>query len=137
MNKLDIAKLNKGKSQNIKIGELTPKVITLLNLNLNPQNIFIWSPRIQEHCEKHKYEYSSIDAYNNAICSIPEIIQNPDYVGLHPNGNIQYVKKLDDISLIGLKIIKGNGNLLFRTIYPISKAKLDIYLNKKRFFPLK
>ena len=51
MKKIDINTLNKGKSKNIKIGELSKDVIELLNLNLKPQNINIWSTRIEEHCE--------------------------------------------------------------------------------------
>lgn len=137
MQKLDIEKLS-GKSKNIKIGELTPKVIELLKLDLKPQNIIIWGPRLTEHCEKHKDEYSSVKSYKNAINSIPEIICNPDYVGFHPkNGNIQYIKKLDDISLVGIKIIKGKGNLLFRTIFPITEDKLNYYIKTNRVQKLK
>lgn len=54
LDKFDINKISKGKSRNIKIGELSKEVIELLNLDLNPQNINIWSTRIEEHCEKHK-----------------------------------------------------------------------------------
>lgn len=138
MDRLDINKLASEKSRNIKIGELTPEVINLLNLDLNPQNITVWSPRIQEHCEKHKSEYSSVESYYNAISSIPAIIQSPDYIGLHPtNGNIQYIKKLDDISLVGIKIVKGENNLLFRTIFPITEDKLNYYIKTNKVFPLK
>lgn len=51
MEELDINKLSKGKSKNIKIGELSSDVINALGLDLKPQNINIWSTRIQEHCE--------------------------------------------------------------------------------------
>ena len=76
MEELDINKLNKGKSKNIKIGELSKEVIDMLNLDLNPQNINVWSSRIQEHCEKHKEEYSSPNSYDQAVKSIPLIISN-------------------------------------------------------------
>lgn len=136
MENLDILSLSNGKSRNIKIGELTPEVIQLLNLDLKPQNINVWSPRIQEHCEKHKTDYTDADSYSKAVKSIPLIIQQPDYVGIHPNGNIQYIKKLDDISLIGVKVIKNDG-LLFRTIFPITEDKLDYYLKTHKIFPTK
>ena len=123
MQELDIHKLNKGRSKNIKIGELSSEIIEALHLNLKPQNINIWSTRIQEHCEKHKSEYSSPSSYYQAIRSIPQIIKEPDYIGLHKNGNIQFVKRLDDISLVGIQILKGNRNLLFRTIFPITEIK--------------
>ena len=137
MKKLDINKISKGKSKNIKIGELSEEVINLLDLDLKPQNINIWSTRIEEHCEKHKDEYSSPSAYNQAITSIPLIIKNPDYIGLHKNCNIQYIKKLNDISLVGIQIIKGNGNLLFRTIFPITEDKLNYSIKNGKYIPYK
>ena len=135
MEDLNISKFYNGKSKNIKIGELSQKVIDILNLDLKPQNINIWSTRLSEHCEKHKDEYSSPTSYNNAIKSIPIIISNPDYVGLHKNGNIQYIKRLDDISLVGIKIVKGDNGLLFRTIYPISETKLNNSIKSGKFIP--
>lgn len=135
MEELDIYKLNKTKSKNIKIGELSEKVINILNLDLNPQDINIWPTRIQEHCEKHKDEYSTPNSYNQAIRLIPEIIKNPDYVVFHKNGNIQYVKKLEDISLVGIQIVKGSNNLLFRTIFPISKVKLTNSIKSGKLIP--
>lgn len=134
--KLNINKLNKGKSKNIKIGELSQEVIDTLNLDLKPQNINVWSTRIPEHCEKHKDEYSTPNAYNQAIQNIPLILREPDYVGLHKkSGNIQYIKRLDDISLIGVQILKGSGNLLFRTIFPISEVKLKNSIKSGDFIP--
>ena len=135
MKELNIHKLNKGKSKNIKIGELSKDVIDILELDLNPQNINIWSTRIQEHCEKHKDDYSSPSAYNQTVKSIPLILKEPDYVGLHKNGNIQYVKRLDDISLVGIQILKGSGHLLFRTIFPISETKLNNSIKSGKLIP--
>ena len=135
MQELDIYKINNGKSKNIKIGELSKDVIETLNLDLKPQNINVWSTRIQEHCEKHKEEYSTPTSYDQAIKAIPQIIKEPDYIGLHKNGNIQYVKKLDDISLIGIKVLRGNGSLLFRTIFPISEIKLNNSIKSGKLIP--
>ena len=135
MEELDINEINSPKSKNIKIGELSKEVIETLNLDLSPQNINIWSTRLQEHCEKHKAEYSTTNSYYQAISSIPEIIKNPDYIGIHKNGNIQYVKRLDDISLVGIQIIHGGGNLLFRTIYPISETKLQNSIKSGKLLP--
>lgn len=131
---LDIKKLSKGNSKNIKIGELNQTVIDALGLDLKPQSINIWSTRIQEHCEKHKEEYSSPNSYNQAVKLIPKILEEPDYIGLHKNGNLQYVKRLDDISLIGIQIVRGGG-LLFRTIYPISEIKLKNSLKSGKLIP--
>ena len=135
MQELDIYKLSKGKSKNIKIGELSQEIIDTLGLDLKPQNINIWSTRIAEHCEKHKNEYSSPNSYNQAVKSIPLIISEPDYIGLHKNGNIQYIKRLNDISLVGVQIVNGDGGLLFRTIFPISEVKLKNSIKSGKFIP--
>ncbi len=135
MDHLDINKLLKGNSRNIKIGELSEEVINALGLDLKPQNINVWATRIPKHCEKHKKEYSTPNAYNQVIKNIPLILKEPDYIGLHKNGNIQYIKRLDDISLIGIQILKGSGNLLFRTIFPISEIKLKNSIKSGEFIP--
>ena len=137
MEKLDIKELNSSKSKNIKIGELSENVIKLLNLDLPPQDISVWSTRILEHCEKHKEEYSSSAAFYEAIANIPLILSEPDYIGIHKNGNIQYIKKLNDISLLGIKILKGNNGLLFRTIFPITQDKLNYLVKKGKYIPYK
>ena len=139
MNKLDINKINGETSRNIKIGELSSDVIKALGLNLKPQDISVWTPRILEHCEKHKKEYSSSSAYYNALQSIPQIINEPDFVGMHSNGNISYIKKIDDISLVGIQILKGSkkNSLLFRTIYPITADKLNKNIALGKYIPLK
>ena len=98
-------------------------------------NIKQLSTRIEEHCKKHREEYSSPTAYYQAVKSIPLILAEPDYVGLHKNGNIQYVKRLDDISLVGIQVLKGSGNLLFRTIFPISEVKLKNSITSGNFIP--
>lgn len=132
--KLDINKLtNSNNKNNIKIGELNTNVIELLSLDLKPQNIYLWPSRLEEHCSKHKDEYSSPQSYYKAIESIPEILEHPDYVGLHSNGNILYIKKIDDISLVGLKVLKKSGGLLFRTIYPITEDKLNNNIKSGRY----
>ena len=70
--KLDINKLTNGNiKNNIKIGELNSSVIELLSLDLKPQNIYLWPSRLEEHCYKHKDEYSSPQSYYKAIESIP------------------------------------------------------------------
>lgn len=122
---ININKIRK-KNENIKIGELSEEVINTLSLNCKPQNIYLWGARIDEHCEKHKCEYSSPTAYDEAIKNIPNIINNPDYVAINPkNGNVQYIKRLMDISLVGIKITKGSKGLIFRTIFPITESKLN------------
>ena len=89
-----------------------------------------------EHCKKHESEYSSHQAFVEAVECIPEILKHPDYVGIHKNGNIQFVKKYSDISLVGVKIIKSDNSLLFRTIYPISESKLNNSIKNGKLYKI-
>lgn len=120
-------------TKKIKIGELTPEIIKLLNLNDKPRNINMWTDRI-EHCEKHKKDFSSEQDFLISLESIPEIINSPDYVGLHPDGkSIQYIKKITENCLVGIT----TKSMLFRSMYPIPDNKLNNYINSNRIFKVK
>lgn len=130
--KLNLDDLRKN-TKSIKIGELTPTVIDILNLNAKPRNIYMWSDRLN-HCEKHKDDFSSEDEYIHSLESIPSIIKDPDYVGVHSNNKgIFYIKKLDSNCLVGITM----DSLLFRSMYPIKEGKLNSYIKKGKVFPLK
>ena len=130
MDELDINYLKNKKK--IKIGELTPEVIDILNLNDKPRNITMWADRL-EHCEKHKEDFSSEEDYYKTIKCIPSIIQSPDYIGLHPDGNsIQYIKKITENCIVGIT----TNSLSFRTLYPIKESKLEYYLETNRIKPI-
>lgn len=135
--KLDINKICK-ENRNIEIGKLSNDVINTLGLDCESREIYLWGARINEHCEKHKNEYSSSLAYYEAIENIPKIIKNPDYVGISKNnGNIQYIKKLTDYSLLVVKVAKGKEGLLFRTIYPITDGKLKTNIKNGNYRRIK
>ena len=126
MEELDLETLRNKKI--IKIGELTPDIINILGLNDKPRNIMMWAD-ILEHCEKHKCDFESEQDYLKTIKSIPTIVQNPDYVGLHPDGkSIQYIKKITDNCIVGIT----TNSLSFRTIYPIKESKLNNYIDSNR-----
>ena len=43
---------------------------------------------------------------------------------------------MDDISLVGVQIVYGSHNLLFRTIFPISDVKLKNAIKSGKFIKL-
>lgn len=93
-NMLDLDFASKGIAK-VKIGELTQEVIELLNIQRKPCNIVMWQERLK-YTEKHKINFKNEEEYNEAIRNIPNIIKNPDYVGLHPtDGSIQYIKQIN------------------------------------------
>lgn len=122
--KLDINAILKAKNNNhIKIGELNSEVISALNLDCSPRNIILTAERLY-HCEKHKNQYKDENSYNNSIESIPEIIKNPDFIGFNDSNNsIQYVKKLEDTTLVAVRL-SYRGSLTLRTVFPLTEYKL-------------
>ncbi len=123
--KLNINSILKSDNNNpIKIGELNNKVISALNLNCSPRNILLTADRIY-HCEKHKNQYKDENSYNISMANIPEIISNPDYIGFNESNNsIQYVKKLEDTTLVAVRI-SYKGSLRLRTIFPLTEFDLN------------
>lgn len=128
--KLDLEFYKAGKNK-IKIGELTQEVIDLLSINRKPCNIVMWSERLK-YTEKHKFNFKTENEYVEAIRNIPNIIRNPDYVGLHPTDNsIQYIKQINRLMLVGIRI-RSKGEISYRTAYPITESQLNDYIKKGR-----
>lgn len=131
---LDLEFGKNGKTK-IKIGELTQEVIDLLNIDRKPCNIVMWAERLK-YTEKHKVNFNTEEEYKEAIRNIPNIIKNPDYVGLHPTDNsIQYIKEINKIMLVGIRI-KPEGEISYRTAYPITESQLKDYIRKRRVVKL-
>lgn len=124
MDRLD---LNNITQSSYHIGILTLEVIEILGLNLKETKILIGQDKVK-YTEKHKHKFSSYNEYRRHIELTPEIIANPDYVALHPTGkSIEYIKRVDEVMLVAVRV-KPHGNLWVKSIFPISEAKLNVYL---------
>ena len=124
MDRLD---LNNITQSSYHIGILTLEVIEILGLNLKETKILIGQDKVK-YTEKHKHKFSSYNEYRRHIELTPEIIANPDYVALHPTGkSIEYIKRIDEVMLVAVRV-KPHGNLWVKSIFPISEAKLNVYL---------
>ena len=132
---LDINQLNSG-FKNIIIGRLSKDIISLLNLNREECDIILWEDRFK-YVEKHIQHFKSKEDYEKHIASIPDIIENPDYVGKHPkNNSIQYIKRIGELMIVAIRI-KKKGNMAFRSAYPLSEEQLKDYIKSGTVFELK
>ena len=123
----------------ISIGKLSSKHIDLIIQNrpdladvLKNNNILMWSNRL-EHIEKHRsnFQYGDFEKY---IEDIPNIIKEPDYIGIPPHDlSIQFVKGYADNVLVAVRI-STDGKLSFRTMYPITDSQLEDYKRKNRIW---
>lgn len=108
------------------VGTLNSKVISLLGLHSNEMKIVIGKDKLK-YIEKHKHKFKNNDEYIRHIESLPDIIENPDFVGLHPSGDsIEYIKQIDEILLIAVRI-RNQGKLWIKSVFPITKDKLETY----------
>lgn len=116
-----------------KIGKFSKKIIDLLNLNI-PENTEIYiGNQNREHMEKkHSHDYYY---YHHLL---PNIISNPDYVGIEPkNNSIEYIKEVSIDPSVIIKIairVSSNGKYFVRTMYNISDHKIQSALNKDYLF---
>jgi hypothetical protein len=126
---LDSLNVDNTEDKVYQVGTLSKNIIGLLNLNIEETAIMLGDDRIK-YTSKHAHEFESYANYQKCIDSIPDIILSPDYVSLHPSGkSIEYIKKLDEPVLAAVRI-RPRGKLWFRSLYPISAAKLNRYIQE-------
>jgi len=133
--KLDVESLKKG-FINIKIGMLTKEIADIIKLDRDECDIVLWEDRFK-YIEKHKENFESEESFIKHIELIPDIIENPDYVGRHPKDNsIQYIKQLDKLMIVAVRI-KYKGKLCFRTAYPLTEKQLKDYIESNTAWKVK
>lgn len=114
------------------VGKLEQKVIDAPNLmDLTQTEIHMGRDRVK-YIEKHKNDFLSEESWRTHVEAIPDIIQNPDYVGIHPGGDgIEFIKQIDEICLVAVRI-KMKGKLWVRSVYPLTKKRLDNFIRTRR-----
>ena len=66
---------------------------------------------------------------------IPEIIQNPDYIGINPNEDgksIEIIKRYKDNVMIGIKLDTDGEYLYVSTVHDVQKSKIKRRLHSGR-----
>ncbi|QUH29568.1 PBECR3 domain-containing polyvalent protein [Vallitalea guaymasensis] len=122
--RFDIDKLDK---KAYIIGKLNKKTIDLLKLHIDETDIIIGEDKIR-YTLKHKNEFKDDEEYKRCIELAPDIIANPDYIGMHPNKkSIEYIKILDKTLVVAVRI-KPKGVLWVKTIFTITTDKLEKYI---------
>ena len=111
-----------------KVGKLNSEIIELLGLKIPESDILIGADKIV-YTQKHKHKFEDSAQYKKCIEATPDIINNPDYVGVHPNGqSIEYIKTIDKTMLLAVRI-NSKGSLWVKTVFPITEQKLELYIN--------
>ena len=122
--------------QLIKVGEYLDIFNEILGINIVEKEIYR-SKGLPTHIVKRKH-YKVL----KYIDYIPDIIAEPDYIGVNPNENgtesIELIKRYKDNVLVGIKVDKENGNLYVSTMMDLQESKIERRLHSGRIkeFPV-
>ena len=104
------------------VGNYINQFNEVLGLSIDEQKIYR-SKGLPTHLVKHKH-FKCL----KYIDYIPDIIANPDYIGVNPNENgtetIELIKRYKDNVLIGIKLDKDNNYLYVSTMHDVQESKV-------------
>ena len=93
--------------------------------------ILFWSSRVK-HSERHIGDFASPEEFYQCMEDIPMIIQNPDYISIHPKDqSISFIKDYSGHTSVAIKVA-ADGAMSYRTIYPLSNYQLGNYIKSGR-----
>ena len=125
------------KERSIKVGTFTKEMfdtvtgkIPHLSEKLKPDTeIYLLSGRIK-HLRDHEKDFVDSEEFNRCLNSIPDIIENPDYITVSPkNNSISFIKVLYQNVNVAVRVSE-RGTLTIRTMYPITTAQLQHYVSQ-------
>lgn len=106
-----------------KVGTYNKSFNKILGLDIDELDIYR-SKGLPTHMLKSKH-FKAL----KYIDYIPDIINNPDYIGINPNENgtesIELIKRYKDNILIGIKLDKENEYLYVSTMHDIQESKIS------------
>ncbi len=115
----------------LKVGKYNLAFNDILGINLSDFDIYR-SKGLPAHMLKRHHEKCL-----KYIDYIPDIIKEPDYIGINPNEtevqSIELIKRYKDNVLIGIKLDKDNDYLYVSTMHDISESKIQMRLFSGRF----
>lgn len=114
----------------IRVGEYTEAFNELLGIDIKVKEIYR-SKGLPTHMVKSKH-YNALQY----IDYIPEIINNPDYIGINPNEkegeSIELIKRYKDNILVGIKLDKDENYLYVSTMHDVQESKIQRRLHSGR-----
>lgn len=107
----------------LKVGKYKSEFNDILDINISELDIYR-SNGLSVHMTKRRHENCL-----RYIDCIPEIINEPDYIGVNPNEketeSIELIKRYDDNVLVGIKLDKDRGYLYVSTMYDVQESKIQ------------
>ena len=122
------------KDELIKVGDYDQHYNELLDINIAGLEIFR-SKGLPAHMVKRKH-FTCL----KYIDYIPDIIANPDYIGVNPNEeeqSVEFIKKYSKNVLVGVKLEKNGQYLYVSSMYDVQDSKISRRLYSGRIKDLK
>jgi len=114
----------------LNMGTYQPVFNDVLGISIEPQTIYR-STGLLAHMVKRKH-FKCL----RYIDFIPDIIANPDYIGINPNEksgeSIEFIKRYGVNVLVGVKLDSKNNYLYVSTVHDIQESKLKRRLHSGR-----
>lgn len=123
------------KSELLRVGKYNPRFNEILGLEIDELDIYR-SKGLPAHMLKRRH-FKCL----KYIDYIPEIIENPDYIGVNPNEqvtSIELVKRYADNVMIGIKLDTDGNYLYVSTMHDIQESKISrrLYSGRLREFSI-
>ena len=107
------------------VGKISDEVVNRYELYEYRDVDIIQSMGLFHHIQKHLEEFKSIDSFNLAMNSIPNILSNPRYVCYDRQKNsLLYYKELEENVCVVVKLNLSKKGPYVATVYPISENKI-------------
>lgn len=125
--------------KSVSLGRLSKEIIDFI-VSKKPEfaerllidnEILFWASRVK-HSERHIKDFASPEEFYQCMEEIPLIIQNPDYISIHPKDqSISFIKDYSGHTSVAIKIAP-NGIMSYRTMYPLTESQLSDYISNGR-----
>ena len=119
----------KEKEDLLKVGQYNSKFNDILGINIESLEIYR-SKGLPSHIVKRKH-YKCLKYFDY----IPDIILEPDYIGINPNEqgiSIELIKRYSDNVMIGIKLDTEGEYLYVSTMIDVQESKISRRLNSGR-----
>ncbi len=119
----------KVKEDLLKVGQYNSKFNDILGINIENLEIYR-SKGLPSHIVKRKH-YKCL----KYIDYIPDIILEPDYIGINPNEqgiSIELIKRYSDNVMIGIKLDAQGEYMYVSTMIDVQESKISRRLNSGR-----
>jgi len=114
------------------VGRISDDIVEKYKLYDYRNKEIVQSLDLYLHVAKHAPEFESVDSYNHTMSNIPKIISEPYFVYYDSNRkSLLYFKEIDENVCAVVKLtLRKNKDTYVATVYPISKSKIDKYIEQ-------